>query len=77
MKNSKAPFLVNTLKKVLVLFLFLEVLLFFVYTYKKSKEFEDYVSLKVESNVHPSMTEDEVKEMYNENNQLNMVWAFC
>lgn len=75
MKNSKVTFLFSTLKKVLFLFLILEVLLFLVYTYKKSKEFENYVSLKIESNVHASMTEDEVKEMYSENNQLNMVWA--
>lgn len=75
MKNSKAFFIFNTFKKIIFLFLFLEVLLFFLYTYKQNKDFKNYVSLKIESKVHNTMTEDEVKEMYNENNKLNMVWA--
>lgn len=69
-KLYKAIFL-NTI----ILLILLELILNSIYSYKSKKEYDDYIDLKIEANVHPTMSAKEIKSMYYEYNELEMQWS--
>ena len=63
--------IINTI----VLLILLELILGVFYFYKSKKEYNNYIALKVNANVHEHMSEKEVKTLYQEFNNIDIRWA--
>jgi len=63
------------LRNVIILFIFLELILSGFYNYKAGKEYQDFLTLKIENSVHKNMTAEEVKAMYYEYIDTEMEWT--
>lgn len=72
-KNLKTTWII--ILNVIIIFVLLELVLAGIYNYKIKSEFNDYITLKVEGNVHPEMSPEQVKTLYYEYLDLEMEWT--